>query len=225
LLELLASECALAGRHGSNFCGFRLPAPLRDEFSVDTQSFFGGCAERFQNWMRSDQGIFRAQAIAAKGAPVKSAWIWRDEGANGIQFNVAIATKQVGVTVDEARLVSSFPERASSVHREIEVRNVAASQLLHQASNAAFLDRRGQEVYVIAHEDVGVHVATEPFGLLAQVSKELSIMDFQNEARASVDAALDDVLGQTWKVESVRPSHGPTIGVGSKALCRDSTQT
>jgi hypothetical protein len=55
---------------------------------------------------------------------------------------------------------------------------------------------------VVAHQDVGVYLAIELACLFAQVTKELEVVDFKDEAWPTVDAALDDVLGNTWQVES-----------------------
>lgn len=70
-----------------------------------------------------------------------------------------MAVQHIAFTVDQAGLVAAFPQCSGAPMASIELADVAASELLHEASNCPYLWRRGQQVDMIVHEHVGVQFA------------------------------------------------------------------
>jgi len=133
---------------------------------------------------------------------------------NGVQFYVSIALQNIVLAVHQAGLEPSFPQRSGSFHAEVEEGYVSATEGLHEPTDTTGLAGRGQEVDVVAHEDVCMNLALEFFGQFEQVSEIFPVMHFQDEARAPVDTSLDDVLGYSGKIESGWSGHGRTMAVG-----------
>jgi hypothetical protein len=76
-------------------------------------------------------------------------------------------------------------------------------------------------MHVIAHQGIRVDLAAESFRLFEQVSQILEVMNLEDEARPSIDGALDDVLGNSGEVESGWPGHAGNMRVRSARFRRE----
>lgn len=112
-----------------------------------------------------ERGVFRVwreKALLAKTAmtgaarPGEGGWIIRHTRADGIEVDVAEAAQHVAFAVDQAGLVAAFPQCSGALVTGIELADVAASELLHEARHRADLWRRDQQVHMVVHQDVGV---------------------------------------------------------------------
>jgi hypothetical protein len=59
--------------------------------------------------MRGEDGTGLCQCIAAIAGPAIVGWVVHHGGAHGIEFDVALAGKQVGFGLDEGGLIAAIP--------------------------------------------------------------------------------------------------------------------
>jgi hypothetical protein len=80
-------------------------------------------------------------------------------------------------------------------------------------------------MHVVAHQGIGVDMATEPLGLLAQVAQVFRVVDFENEARSPVHSTLHDVLRNSSGIESETSGHGASMPSRAGAIRRQKPET
>lgn len=76
-----------------------------------------------------------------------------------IEIDVTLAVQHIAVAINKACLVTAFLQGACTVMAGVELADVAAAELLHQASNGTDGAGSQEQVDVIVHEDVGVQRA------------------------------------------------------------------
>jgi hypothetical protein len=114
-------------------------------------------------------------------------------GPDGIQLDVALACEQVAVRLHERCLVPALPERSGSIVKVVEVAHVSPAQRLHRCGQRGRPLRRGEQVHVVRHEDVGVDSEAMPGGQEAQALVEVESIAVGPEDRLPVVAAHHDV--------------------------------
>ena len=77
----------------------------------------------------------------------------------------------------------------------VDVLRVALAEMFHEQCGAACLGGREQQVYVIGHQDIGVHGTTELVGKLAEVMQVVLVVLFGMKADGAIIATPDDVPG------------------------------
>jgi hypothetical protein len=142
-----------------------------------------------------------------------------------IQLDIPIALEQIGLTVYEAGLESTVPQRSGSLHRVVEEADIATPDALHQPAYAPGTSRGDQQVHVVAHQNVGVDTALEAHRLFEQVAKVFQVVDPMHEAWPTVDAPLHDVLGDRCGVETAWPGHAPTMRRARAKGCRETSES
>jgi hypothetical protein len=60
---------------------------------------------------------------------------------------------------------------------------------------------------------------------MGKMAKVLEVVDFQHEARSAINAALDDVLRDSGKIESRWPGHGEKHAWQEGRLLSEKPQT
>lgn len=87
--------------------------------------------------------------------------------------------------------------------------------------------RRHQQVHVVGHQYIGVHVAVAGQCDFAQVLQVALVVDSAEEAGLAVVATLDDMLGDAGQIDPRLPCHGlaplleqPTLRGGGKLAYR-----
>ncbi len=86
------------------------------------------------------------------------------------------------------------PAACAKVHSDPGLGFVAPPQSLHDARDAAGVDRRHQQVYVVGHEHIGVDRTALAHRDLAKLAPISFVVDFREETRLAVVATLDDML-------------------------------
>jgi hypothetical protein len=128
--------------------------------------------------------------------------------ADGILLDVSLAFEQVETRIHRNRLEPSLPHRAGPSVRLVEVLDVALAQPTHRAGDVLGLVGRDQQVHMIGHQHVRVHVAgvqAARFLEQAKVGSEI-IADF--EAATAVVSALDDVQRIAGQLQTRVTWHG-----------------
>lgn len=74
-------------------------------------------------------------AMSRSARPQKFRRIINHACTDGIEIDVAVAVKDVAFAIDEARFITSFPQRACAAMTYVELADVLASQFLHKASD------------------------------------------------------------------------------------------
>src|SRR5262245_13000112 len=96
--------------------------------------------------------------------------------------------------------------------------DIPPTEFLHHRSQGAWLEGSNEEVNVIAHQDICVHLAVTALrGVLQALQIETSVR-IAEEACAAVVAALDHVVRNTGQFEARRPRHAPSTRLPSKGF-------
>jgi hypothetical protein len=72
-------------------------------------------------------------------------------GADGIHLDVAVKSQEVPLTVNQARLVSAFPQCSGSFMRLIEQTHISAADILHRRRDSTYRSRRDEKMDMIGH--------------------------------------------------------------------------
>jgi len=91
----------------------------------------------------------------------------------------------------------------------IEKPRVIARERVHQPRQRPCLTRRQQQMYVVAHQHVGMQPATEPPQRLPQALQIALTVKIVQKARQAVVAPLHHVLRNAGKIEARLASHAP----------------
>lgn len=75
--------------------------------------------------MGSDQAIIQAECIGVITRPWVIVRCNNHGGADGIEFDIAVASQKIALAVHEAGLVATFPESSSTSVGAIEIGNVS----------------------------------------------------------------------------------------------------
>ena len=147
-LQVAADGFDISGIHG-----------VQDHLAVGLLSRDRICGQAQIVGMRGQQRIVFSACQCAVAGPAVVARIGDHRGAQRIEFDVAMAMHEVVTFADQACLVAAFPQRAAAVVRVVDVANIPPSKRLECAGQGIRLPRRQQQVYVVSHQDVGVHRA------------------------------------------------------------------
>ena len=77
--------------------------------------------------------------------------------SNGVQLDITHQCQQIAFTVDHGRPIASFPKRSASLVGKIEILHIAPSNGLKHLAVAVLAFRRGEQVDMVAHPDIGMH--------------------------------------------------------------------
>lgn len=147
------------------------------------------------------------QAVVPVARPFVLAGIIDHAGAQGVEFDVAHAGQQVGVSLDEAGFVAAFPQAAGAFVVAVDVLDVAAANGLHEPGYAVLGFRRYQQMNVVGHEHVGMNGAV-PIGSRFLEPMEVAVIILLGEETGlSINAALDDMLGQSGQFDAGATGH------------------
>ena len=137
-----------------------------------------------------------------------------------IERDAAVAAEQVGFAVDQASLVTAFPESAAAAMAVVDAAHVAAAQRLHHVRHPRGGDRRHQQVDVVGHQHAGVHRAAFMQRNPAQVAEVTVMVGVGEETRLPGIAALDDMLRNAGKAEPGPARHVlRDVEWGARACC------
>lgn len=70
-----------------------------------------------------------------------------------------MAAHQIVAAADQACLVMSFSKRAGAAIDGIDIAHIAPPERLHRACQRARALRSQQQVYMVGHQHIGMHVA------------------------------------------------------------------
>jgi len=146
--------------------------------------------------MRRDASVRLAESVVPVAAPAVLTRILHHVRAHGIEFNVAHAGEQVGVFLHEAGFVASFPQAAGAFVAAVDVLDITTPNGLHEPGYAGLGLGADQQVNVVGHEDVGMNGAVPIGSRLFEPVEVAVVVLLGKEAGLSVDAALDNMLGQ-----------------------------
>ena len=103
--------------------------------AVASSAVYPGCGEK---------GILAKTAMVGAARPRVAVGIICHSRADGVEFDIAVTVQDVTFAVDEAGFVAAFPQCSGTTVASIELTDVAASELLHKASNGSNFRRRGK---------------------------------------------------------------------------------
>src|SRR5690349_24452350 len=137
-------------------------------------------------------------------------------GAHRVALDVAMASEEIGFGIDQAGLETAFPEAAGASMDGVDHPDVTPPDVLHHRADCAGLAWRDEKVYVVRHQDVRVHAAVTRRRGPGQAVEIKTPVGVAEEARAAIDAALDDMQRNAGKLEPWRSGHdritrGPPI--------------
>ena len=126
--EAVGAEGVLALQVGADSVDVVLGECFHRERAVGGAALFAGGAEREVAGMRLDQRVVPTEGVAGVARPAVVTRVGGHAGANGVEFDVAIAVQKVGFPIDGCGLVAAFPQRAGAAIAVVDVAHVAASQ-------------------------------------------------------------------------------------------------
>ena len=135
------------------------------------------------------------------------AWMVDHVCPDRVQFNVSITGDHVALGIHEARSMSSLPERAGSVIFLVDDSRVGATDSASNLGDRIIGQGCGQEVNVIGHQAIGVHIKTVKVCVLSphrQVQRKIRRIE---EGHSAINAALYQMVAVTFDVVSWSPGH------------------
>ncbi len=117
------------------------------------------CTDRLLDGVRGQQRILAEPAQARAARPRKCDGVVRHASADGVQVDAAAAAQKIVFAIDKAGLVPTFPQRSGARVARVELPDLAAAELLHQATCGTHFGRRCQQVDVVVHQYIGVQLA------------------------------------------------------------------
>src|SRR5574343_998348 len=145
--------------------------------------------------MRPYQAILLALSVNAITRPTILGRMRHHTGPNRIHLDIALASQQITLLLDQAGAESSLPQRARTAISSIHILHIALPQSLHQHPHSITGSRRQQQMHMISHQHIGVDQAARLAGIFLQPIKIEAIILVGDEASLSVIATLDDVQG------------------------------
>lgn len=133
-----------------------------------------GCREaqgRFGR-MRRQQRIVAKSYVGGGAGPGVSRRVVGHASADRIEVDVPVAAQDIAFAVDQAGLVSTFPQRSGTLAPSVKLTDVLAPKYLHQSRGHPDIGWCKQEVNVIVHEHVGMKTATR---VQQRVAKQMQI--------------------------------------------------
>lgn len=106
--------------------------------------------------MRCQQVAGETKGIAAIAAPPVVRRIVDHIGAYWIEFDIALAGKQVGFGLGEGGFVTAVPKCAGAVVDGVDVLHVSPADGDDEVGYSFCILWREQQVYVVGHEGVGM---------------------------------------------------------------------
>ena len=152
--------------------------------------------------MQGQQGIVAPAAQAGAAGLGERCGIVGHACTYRVEVDVAHATQKVIGTIDKTGFVAALPERAGAAMARIELADVLAAELLHQATDGTGRGWRGQQVHMVVHQHVGVKLAVGGEQCFVQELPVASAVDIVEEAGQAVVAALHDVLRDAGQVDA-----------------------
>mgnify|MGYP001553729568 CR=1 FL=1 len=129
-------------------------------------------------------------------------------GPHRVQLNITMYRKQIPVIVDQAGFEPALPECAAAAVLPIEGLHITLAEVAQGEGNSARLVRVGEQVHVIAHQDVGVNrdgVLMDRAGKQFKIMTAIIVVD---ENGATIDAALGNMQRDAGEFEAWATRHG-----------------
>lgn len=96
------------------------------------------------------------QGVMAITGPAVVGRIVHHGGTHRIEFDVALTTEQIGLGLDQGGLVAAVPQSTGAAVGGVNVLHVTSSQGNDEPWDGFCTVRRNKQVYVVAHEGIGV---------------------------------------------------------------------
>ena len=100
-----------------------------------------------------------AETIHPIAAPSIMRRFANDPCTQGVQLNVALTGKEIGVVPHWRRFVATIPERACATVGLVDVLDVAPTQRHDAAADRLRCREREQQAHVIGHQHIGMQCA------------------------------------------------------------------
>lgn len=162
--------------------------------------------------MRGQQRIDTQAAQAGAAGPGERGGVVGHAGADGVEVDVEHAAQQVLAAIDQACLVSTFPERARAMVAGIELAHVLTAKSLHQLADGTRPWWRDQQVHVVVHQHIGVQLASAGKQGFAQKLPIAGPVLSVEETGQAVVAALHDMLWDAGEVDAGLSRHAERVG-------------
>ncbi len=187
-----------------------LADPCRDEGPVGRAGARAGRPELGENGVRGlpwTRDGAQERTVPGPGEAVKYAELGDDLGADRVQMKVADQFQQVGLLLDDNRLVPILKEMAHAVMPPIEGAGVARQQGPHHPRQRA-PPRADQEMGMVRHQRPGLH--GEPRGRheRGQAGHEVGAIDVVAENDPPFDPANHHMVEDARGVQPGLTGHG-----------------
>lgn len=177
------------------------------ERHVEQRAVLGG-ADPLELAMGSHHVVAHAQGHAAVAGPAVGGRVRDEARADRIQLDVALAILEVAPGLDDGRAVAALPQGAGAAVEPVDVRDVAAADVLHHPRDGERRRPGGEDVHVVAHEDVGVERDLVGLRRELHASQKVVTVGFLEEDVLAVVPAHDHVLRDSGNEDAPVPSHG-----------------
>ncbi len=131
----------------------------------------------------------------------------REPGAYRVEIHIGHAREQVTLRLDQGGLVTPLPQGAAALLDGVEIAHIAPAHRLHHLRQTIHRLRRGQQMKVVAHQDIGVQGDTKLRRAFMQQIQQHLIIRCAGENGLPVVAALDNVMGVTGQREPRKTGH------------------
>ena len=135
-------------------------------------------------------------------------------GAEGVEFDVAVAVQDVAFAVDQACFVAAFLQCSGTRVARVELPDMTTPEFLHETSDGSDIGWRRQEMDVVVHQYVRVQIAPcveQCFAKQGQVALPIIVVE---KAGQSIVTSLDNVLRNAGQVASWLSGHSLRMGGG-----------
>lgn len=127
--------------------------------------------------------------------------------AHRIRFDVAIASKTIGVAIDQRRFESTLPKRTRPLVLPIGGLNIITAEIPHDQRNPISRLRGNQDVNMVGHQDKSVHGAKMSLAGFEQQGQIQAIVGFFEETGLAIISTLDNMLRNSRYIQARRSRH------------------
>src|SRR5688572_21935985 len=144
--------------------------------------------------------------------PRKAGRVGHHARAHRIELDVAIAGHYVSAGLGNAGTEAAFPKRAGPIVPPVEIQDIGSAEVAHQQPTSLRTRRGDQEMHVVRHEAVSMHLALVLHRELPQGAEVSQVVAVMRKARVAVVSALNDVQ------RHIRKTSRATLAIPGKRL-------
>lgn len=111
-----------------------------------------------------------------------------------VHFDLSSTGQSITAAINQRRVVTPIPQRASKSVAVIEILHISAANTLHDFTNCTMLKRNNKQMYMVCQQQVGMHQTSIAFAGFSQFNQVETIIFICNKNNMAIVTANNNVL-------------------------------